>query len=254
MPWPGAPASASSPPLNAPSTRLPSDLGSKAHPDVAEAISAAFDGLTVHEQAFAALPAQIEAAKAAVQQSITENITTTGETVEGVTAFNSQTGAVIYFPALGMMNDQLGNPVYLTQASDNGAKIVMGDSTSATVTLNSSVTAPWFAMIDNDSGSTVALSVDSGSGQVFGASTIPPGGFGIVFFDGTNFWCGATVMATASSPGYVQPDAVSIGIDSGLLHTIGASGTIPLGPLTDSGATGSIQVANGRITSWISPT
>lgn len=252
MSWPGTPKSQQSPALNPPSQRTPPVLSENSTmKDVAEAMGVAFDGLTVHEQAFANLPSAIETAATAAATAAVETIES--ETSSGVTAFNTLTGAVLYFPALGTVNDQLGNPLYLTQQSDNGAKIIVGDSTQVTVDLNQGVMAPWFTIIDNDSSAVAVLTTDSGA-SVFGEQAICPGGFGVVYYDGANFWCGATVIATDSSLGYVQPDNVTIGIDSGLISTIGATGTIPLGPLTDSGATGAIFVANGLITGWHSPT
>lgn len=135
-------------------------------------------------------------------------------TTSGVTSFNSETGTVVYFPQLGTVNNQLGNSSYQTQQTDNGAKIIVGDSSAVTVTLNPLVTAPWFTIIDNDSSSIASL-----SGVVNGETSIPPGGFGIVYFDGADFWCGATRLASDSTLGYVQPDGVTIGIDSGMIYT-----------------------------------
>jgi hypothetical protein len=252
MPWPGTPSSETSPPLNVPSTRLPVSIAGKADPDVVEAISQAYDGLTVHEQAFAALPAQIAAAaKAAATTAVTEQITQ--ETVTGVTSFNTLTGAVIYFPNLGMVNDQLGNPLYLTQQSDAGQKIIMGDSSPSTLELNGGMQPPWFAFIGNDSSATVMITADSGA-SVNGLDSIYPGGIAFAWWDGTTFWVEGVGLAADSTYGVVMPDFVTITADSGVISTIGATGTIPLGPLTDSGASGHISVSKGLITGWVSPT
>jgi hypothetical protein len=49
----------------------------------------------------------------------------------------------------------------------------------------------------------------------------------------------------------VQPDGVTIGIDSsGVISTIGATGTINLGPFLDSSMT-AIYVHEGLITGWL---
>lgn len=202
MPWPGSPKSQQTPTINPPSMRYPHTLNEKSSmKDVADAVNTAFDGLTVHEQAFANLPGQI-ASQAST--AATEAVATASETVVqvtgGVTAFNALQGNVIYFPSLGMVNDQLGEPLYLTQQSDNGAKIIVGDSTPVTVSLNQAMTAPWFAIIDNDSSAVAVLSADSGA-TVYGQTSIPANGFGIVFYDGVNFWAGATGSG-GSSGGY----------------------------------------------------
>jgi hypothetical protein len=156
--------------------------------DVANAMRTVFNGLTVHEQAFAALPTQ-------VKQAVTDNITqiinseTVNSSSSGVSSFNSQTGAIVYFPGLGTVNDQLGQAAYTTQLSDNGAKIIVGDSTAVAVTMNSAKQAPYFTIIDNDSSSIANLTPSTGS--LYGAQSIPSGGFGIVYFDGTNWWADA---------------------------------------------------------------
>ena len=179
--------------------------------DVADALRTAFNAVTIHEQAFAALPAQIAAqSKAAATQAVSEIVS--NETVTGVTAFNAQTGAVLYFPGLGTVNDQLGAPSYTTQQSDNGAKIVVGDSGAVAVTLNNTVQAPWFTIIDNDSSAVATLMPDSGA-LLYGAQSIPSDGFGIVFFDGTNFWGGASGSAAA------LPLTIGFVITSGITGT-----------------------------------
>jgi hypothetical protein len=216
--------------------------------DVAHAVKVAFDGLTNHEQAFANLPAQIASQASAAATAAVENIES--QTTTGVTAFNTQTGAVVYFPNLGRVNDQLGNTIYLTQTSDAGQKIVMGDSTPATVTLNPAMAPPWFAFIGNDSGATVAIATDSGA-TINGIQSIYPGGLAIVFYDGVTFYCEGVAIATDSSLGVVQPDNVTIGIDSsGVLSTIGTTGTINLGPFLDSSMT-AVYVHDGLITGWL---
>ena len=206
-PWPGAPKSQQSPALNQPSTRYAPKLDENSTMgDVARAVNKAFDGLTVHEQAFANLPAQIkaQAASAASSSSASSASSSSSSSSAGgpVSAFNSRSGSVVFFPSLGMVNDQLGNPAYLTQNSDSGAKIIVGTDSTVSVVLNSKVPAPWFTIIDNDSSGICYLSTDSGS--VFGAQFIPDSGFGIVFFDGSNFWAGATLAAGGGSSGVTQ--------------------------------------------------
>lgn len=252
-PWPGAPKSQQSPPLNPPSARTPPQLNEQSTPaDIARAVNKAFDGLTVHEQAFANLPAQIATqAQAAVTELITQETTA----VAGVTAFNAQTGAVIYFPNLGMVNDQLGNAAYLTQTADAGRKILMGDSTVSTVTLNPSVSLPWFTIIGNDSGSTVSLLPGSGAG-FYGMNSIYPGGFALVFYDGTTFWSEGVAIATDSTYGVVRPDGGTIVIDSssGALRTGGVSVTVITAKLTGGGTNGSMTYSDGVLISQVQAT
>ncbi len=248
-PWPGTPKSQQSPPINAPSMRnFPSLNEHSTMGDVANAVKVAFDGLTNHEQAFANLPSQIASQATAPATTVVQNIES--QTTTGVTAFNTQTGAVAYFPALGLVRDELGNPLYVTAQGDAGAKIVMGDSSPSIVQLGSTLAPPWFAFIGNDSSATVAIQTDSGA-TINGLESIYPGGLAIVFYDGTTFWSEGVAIAQDSSLGVVQPDNVTIQIDSGgVLSTLGATGTINLGPFLDSSMT-AIYVDQGLITGWL---
>ena len=185
-PWPGTPKSQQTPPINPPSVRFPFTLNEDStQADVHDAIRTALNGLTVHEQAFAnIIPAQVAAQASAAATAAVENISS--EVVAGVTSFNARTGPVIYFPGLGAVNNQLGESSYETQQGDAGAKILVGDSGPVTVNLNPGVTLPWFTFIGNDSGASVFLMPDSGA--LHGLQSIYPGGFAIVFYDGTDFW------------------------------------------------------------------
>ena len=223
MPWPGAPKSQQSPPINPPSVRkFPSLNENSTMGDVANAVKVAFDGLTNHEQAFANIPAQIASQATAAATTVVNNIQS--QTTTGVISFNSKTGAVIYFPNLGRVNDQLGNTIYLTQLSDAGQKIIMGDSSPSIVTLNPAVTPPWFAFIGNDSSATVSIQTDS-TATINGLQSIYPGGMAIVFYDGATFWSEGVAIATDSSLGVVQPDGVTITMDSsGVIRANGPAG------------------------------
>ena len=73
----------------------------------------------------------------------------------------------------------------------------------------------------------------------------------IIFYDGSTFWSEGVAIAQDSSLGMVQPDNVTISIDSGgVLSTMGATGTINLGPFLDSSMT-AIYVDQGLITGWL---
>jgi hypothetical protein len=200
----------SGPPINPPNVRYPFALPEELDPEVKRAIEYTYNGLVVHEQAFASLKPQIDSTALVATKA-------SQATVAGVSSFNSETGDVVYFPQLGTVNDQLGNPLYVTQTSDNGAKLIVGDSTPFNVGLNANVTPPWFVIIDNDSTATATLVPTAGS--IFGQSFITGGSFGIVAYDGSSFWCGTAPLATDSSFGIVQPDGITIDCDSGMIFT-----------------------------------
>lgn len=197
-------------PLNPISFRFPFDIQGKAHDDVVSAIRYCFSGLVDINQAIPQLKQQIDAKMTTSQAASPGSSSHSGGGGGG--------GSTI--SGLGAVNDQLGVTSYQTQQSDNGAKIIVGDSSAVAVTLDNTVTIPWFTIIDNDSSSVASLSPAAGA-SLFGPAEIQPGGFGIVYFDGTNFWCGTagTPIATDSSLGTVQPDGVTIGVNSGAIFT-----------------------------------
>ena len=90
---------------------------------------------------------------------------------------------------------------YTTQQSDNGAKVVVGDASPITITLNNGVTTPWFTIIDNDS-SAVASLIPAAGARIFGDSSIYANCFGIVYFDGANFWSGYDADCDGLQPGH----------------------------------------------------
>jgi hypothetical protein len=148
-------------------------------------------------------------------------------------------------PSLGGVNDQIGATTYTTQQSDNGAKILMGDSSPVTVTLNGAVTTPWFTFIGNDSSSTVSLVASHGT--LKGQNYIEPGLFGIIFFDGANFWSEGTPIAHDSSLGIVRPDNTSIKVDStGVLSASALSFSQISGGRVSSATPGCNHVGAGR--------
>lgn len=176
---------------------IPSDA---AHPAVVQAIRDNDKSITDINQAIATLKNKITAntsANASTAATITENVTT--ETVSE---------SWIY---LGTINNQLESSAYTTQQSDDGAKILVGDSTPSVVTLNPSVTLPWFTIIGNDSTSSVGLASTS---PIYGVRNISPGCYVYVNYDGSSFWSEGIQYAQDSTPGIVQPDNVTIGLDS----------------------------------------
>lgn len=151
------------------------------------------------------------------------------------------------------VNDQRGVTAYTTQQSDNSVKIIVGDASPIAVTLDAGVTTPWFCIIDNDS-SAVASLTPSGAASLQGEHEIDRGCFGIIVYDGANFWCGATKIATDSSLGYVQPDNVTIGISGGIIGTIGIDSTIATAPLTVGGTQGSMTFIHGLLVNSVQAT
>jgi hypothetical protein len=148
----------------------------------------------------------------------------------GVTSFNSQTGIITFFPALGQVNNQTGLTAYTIQAADSGKALVFNDASPIAVTLDSTVGVPWTAVALNLGAGTATLTPTSGLINGSASLAIPGGGFAAVYFDGVNWW-GSTAAATT-----------------------GFSGTVALAKLTGGGTNGSITVVNGLVTAYTPPT
>jgi len=139
------------------------------------------NAITDLQGAIPALKSQIDALKTSTTgttttsgtSTVTENITTINNTVAG-----------------GPVNNQSGNVVYLTQQSDNGALIIMADASPVAVTLNNSVTTPWYAFITNQGAGVVTLTPQQNTIDGNASQTLLQGYFLTLFFDGTQFWSG----------------------------------------------------------------
>lgn len=226
----------STPPLNPTSFRYPFQLSDEATlPEVIAAVRYHSSGILDLNQAITALKPQVDTAQTTANAAVAAATPTSS----GVTSFNTLSGNVTYFPRLGMVNDQRGNPTYLTEQTDNGGKIIVADSSPIVITLNASVGAPWFTTIDNDSSSMATLTPSSGS--LFGEQTIPGNGFGIVYFDGTNFFCGAT-SAGGGGGGFTNPMTTAGDLIDG-----GSGGTPQRLPI---GATGDVLRVVAGAPAW----
>ncbi|MDE2099386.1 MAG: hypothetical protein KGL39_19195 [Patescibacteria group bacterium] len=202
--------------LNPNSFRLPSNLEGKAEPEVVNALRAHTDGITDLNQAITALKQQVDSVKSS---SGTNTVT-----------YISSGSSGNPFPFLGSVNDQRGVTSYTIQPTDSGAKIVFANASPITLILNAAVSTPWFSFIDNDSSASVNLSPTSG--LVIGEAKIPANGFGIIFFNGVNWFCGATQQAPV------------IGIDS----------SITTAKLTSGGTQGLMTFSKGVLVSSVQAT
>ena len=238
----------SSQPLNPTSFRFPFALSGKAHPEVERAIRWCFNGLTNHEQAFAALKSQggVSTSSSATSSSSgsgggTENVVIGGGGSAGVTSFNNLAGAVTYVPQLGFVNLQTGVTAYTVQQSDAGEEIVLNDASPIAVTINPAVLqVPWFTTISNQGAGAATITPQSGTINGGAALTLPGGSWVTVFFDGTNFW--------ADSPGSTVGGVTQLLAGAGItLSPVGGTGVVTV---TVIGATGSYTSGNNANGYW----
>lgn len=260
-----------------PSFRFP---GVIADPSVPKAVSDVMqlhsNALTDIYQAIPLLKEQIEAVKAGQATTTVINNGSGGGGGGGTT-----------FSGLGSVRDLRGDVSYTNQPSDNGALLIFGDASPVAVQLTSGVTSPYLLFAQNWDAGVVTFTPSSGTISYIGNSGVASmplaeGYSTLLIFDGVdwfaetlpvvpdtfapvtgefltgysapNFSASALPIATDSTPGIVEVDGVTIGISGGVISTIGATGTILLGPLTDSGATGHINVSDGIIISFVNPT
>jgi hypothetical protein len=186
--------------MSLPAYRIPPNLEGKADPSVVRAIRHIDKIVNEHEQAFAALGNQKTAVTNTVK-SVTE-VVQGSSSVAGVTSFNSQTGAVSYFPNLGGVDAQPVAPAtsYLTQASDNGILILVNSSSPVTITLNSAISNPYFFFVENQGTSTATLTPSLGLVNGVASFTLLAGYFTIMFFDGNNWWAMNLPIVPVNTP------------------------------------------------------
>lgn len=178
-----------------------------------------FTALNDHDQAITTLKAQLDAAttKAGTTTNIT-NITTSGGT-----------GSL---GGLGKVNPQTTD--YVVQSTDAGSLITMTSAIATTITLNFTVTLPFFCFIENFGSAVLHLVPNNGALINGGASLdVLPNFYAIVFFDNQN-WEAATLPLTTLQ---LETNGVANGLQS-LFNLVAGSNVT----LTDSG-TGNITVA-----------
>lgn len=155
--------------------------------DVADAMRTVVNGLTVHEQAFANLPNQIKTQAADTAQTVVENIASQNVTTS-VTAFNARVGAVLFFPGLFQVNDQIGHSAYELQPADNGRLVLLADSSAIALGL-SAFQPPYGCFVSNMGSSMMTMFPDSGALINNDSSlSIQGPGWAINFFDGNAWW------------------------------------------------------------------
>jgi hypothetical protein len=90
--------------------------------------------------------------------------------------------------SIGVVNEQ-STGAYTLVSGDFGAIVVLDTAPTFALTL-ASLTAPFFCIISNQCTGVAILTPDQPSISVNGFSSwpVPPGGFAIVAFDGTNWW------------------------------------------------------------------
>jgi hypothetical protein len=186
-------------PLNPINQRFPLQLPENVDPAIATQIRYVTSGIVDLNQAIAALKAQLDALSATVTQVVTTVTTTAGT---GVTSFNTQTGAVTYFPFLGTVNDQTGVTAYTLLGSDSGALLILNDASPVAVSLDSTLQTPFFFFVSNFGAGTATLTPTLGLINGGASYPLPQNASVVVFFDGTN-WDASAYLGGSGTTGYI---------------------------------------------------
>jgi hypothetical protein len=148
---------------NPPSFRRPSPITKEmVHPEAAQAINNNTDSCFDLQNALVAVNTKVEALKTAAASSSSSSGSSSKPSAPIVSSFSGQ----------GTVNNQTGSTSYATQSSDNGAMIVLDDSSPVAVALNSTATAPFYCFITNIGTGLVTLTPTNGV-TVNGAASFP---------------------------------------------------------------------------------
>ena len=196
-------------------------------PKVSRHLQEIYTALNAHDQAIIAVNTKVKSPATTTAttsgSTSTGSVTQTNITASGVSSFNSQTGPVVYFPNLGVVNDQTAALSYITQTEDNGATIKIS---SIPVTLNFAVGTPWFTTISNVG--SIASTITSTSGTINGLASISlaGGSYVTISFDGTNWIADAPGSTVGGVSQIVAGSNVTISPVGGTgIVTVSASGS-----------------------------
>ncbi len=168
------------------------------------------------------LKAQIDAKTTTSTTASSTSSTTSSASQTVVNDAGSVTG--------GVVNDQRGVTSYTIQQSDNASLVLLSDASPISVTLNSSLTTPYYTTISNEGVGTVTLTPSTGTINSVSSITILGGGFATLFLDGTNWW--------ADSPGVVAGGVTQIIAGTNVTITpTGGTGTVTINSTGGGGGT-----------------
>lgn len=193
--------------------------------------------LNQHDQAIESVYSTASSSSSSSSSSSTTTV------VSGVSSFNSLTGAVSYFPYLGVVNDQTGVVSYTAKDGDDGALVILNATSAIAVSLTSSLTAPWFSTFTNRGGYSVTFTPTSGTINGASSFVLLPGATTTIYYNSTNFY--ATVqlpISTLTNFGAVKPDGTTISISGGVLSATGSVATV--NATTVNATTGNITDIN----------
>ncbi len=162
----------------------------KLPPEHQTVIRTQMNAITDLQGAIPALKSQIDSLKTSATGSsttsgttatITENVTTINNTIDG-----------------GGVNDQSGVTAYINSQMDNGKLVILADTAAVAVTLNNSVTTPYWVFFINQGSGLVTLTPQQGTINGAASEELTDSVFALVFFDSINYWSCTTSIVPQS--------------------------------------------------------
>lgn len=207
----------------------------------------AFTALNDHDAAIGALKDQLDAAVIAANDTInniTQNITE--NTINGLLG-------------LGVLNNQTAQTTYALQNADAGSLIWFDDPSAIALSLNSTITTPFFTFIFNNGAGTITATPTTGT--LHGLATIAQNVMAILAFDGTDWWSTATTPGGGGSPNFADNETPTPPVDGAttvfvLAHTPSPGGSLILslaGQIQDQGGGLDFTLAGPNITFTSAP-
>jgi hypothetical protein len=151
----------------------------------------AFNAITDLQGAIPALMSQITTLKTASTTATATATAAAAMVTENITTINNNVSG-------GTVNNQTGNTTYTTAQGDSGALIILDAATAIALTLNNSVTVPWYCAIGNYGVGTVTATPQQGT--LNGSGTILTGYVSYFYYDGMQFWTATFPIVPVNTP------------------------------------------------------
>lgn len=174
-------------------------------------------GINNHDAAIVALDKKV----AAVSTSTTTIINQTTSSTAGTS-----------FPGLGKINNQTGATSYTTQTQDNGILLVLDDAAAVAVSLNSTVSAPYFFFATNFGAGTATLTPTSGTINGSASFALPQYQTTLIVFDGTNWQTTDLLIQPVNTPAVLHQWFNSYNATTGVFGQLQPNATDIANPYT----------------------
>lgn len=143
------------------------------------------------------------------------------KTTTTITSASSSSGSGVIpvptpFPGLGAVRDLTGSTSYTVLAADNGILLILSDSSSVTLTLDSAMTTPYFLFASNFGAGLVTFTPTSGTINGAATFTLSTGYVVQIVFDGTNWKTSSVLVIPQNTPAVLHEWLASYNSSTGV--------------------------------------